>query len=204
MAPWRRFSTLPSRQRAGIGLLTGLLLVWWWQPWTQPAALTAAESTRIGWEPAERAELLARELYDRVNDERRARGLAAVAWSDELAGLAEDWSEEMIASGQFRHSPDTHRRSPRFRGGTGENIAMGQLSAGELHVGWMRSDGHRANLLYPHWEALGIGVVCRHDGALWATQVFGRTAPGALPPLGEPSVEPIVRDDQGMRCTSLR
>ncbi len=158
-----------------------------------------AESLQIGWSPATASAELAADLFERVNDERIARGLPPLAWDQRLAGLAREWSEEMISSG-FEHSPASFRDHPGFAG-IGENIAMGHTNTSQMHTSWMESEGHRVNILEPGFTAIGIGLVCRNDGLMWATQMFG--APDAGPFQQErhvPPLEPIIRSDQGLRC----
>jgi uncharacterized protein YkwD len=154
------------------------------------------------------AQRLASDLFDRLNDERQARGLAALRWDGDLSRVAGDWSAEMAGSGNFRHRdlgaagglPGMSRFSA-----LGENIAWveGYPSMGsQLHVGWMRSEGHRANMLQRGYDSVGIGVVCT-GGRAWATQNFGRLDSSSAPPMSAatPAEEPIVatRSD-GVRC----
>lgn len=156
-------------------------------------------SHAIGWAPASEADWLAREIFGRVNDERRERGLLALEWHEGLAELAREWSEEMIATG-YRHSTESFRVHPDFAG-IGENILMGHIDSREAHVGWMESEGHRQNILTAEYSAIGIGVVCRNDGRIWATQMFG--LPRGVSPAGSravPPLEPIVRRDHGASC----
>lgn len=158
-----------------------------------------SSSMGIGWTPATESHRLAEDIEQRVNEERIARGLRPLVWHDGLAELAREWSEEMIATG-YRHSPDSFRELSDLHG-IGENILMGPLDTGEAHVGWMESDGHRQNILTPEYTAIGIGVVCRKDGRIWATQMFGMPLDVYLN--GEPSLppaEPIVREDPGLSC----
>lgn len=159
-----------------------------------------AASARIGWSDTAEADAIARDLFERVNDERAARGLPRFAWHDGLAELAWAWSHEMIAT-RYRHSEDAFRRHPDFLG-VGENIAMGYRGASDVHVGWMESDSHREAILSTEYTAIGIGVVCRNDGVLWATQMFGvphRAAP-APDPIGGDGVHPLSRRDDGPTC----
>ena len=150
------------------------------------------------------ADALARDVFDRVNRERGRRGLHPVVWDDELAQRAGRWSTHMTTAG-FEHSDGAFRATDDYPG-TGENIALGQLDTGELHVGWMRSDGHRYNILAAEARALGVGIVCRGDGSMWATQIFGFPPAGTapfLPPPGwtdQPPVEPIAAPERGLRC----
>lgn len=157
------------------------------------------ESARIGWSPASESEHLAFDLFQRINDERTARGLATLVWDEQLADLSRRWSEEMISTG-FEHSPGSFRTHPGFRG-IGENVAMGHANTSRMHVDWMESDGHRVNILEPGFTAIGVGLVCRSDGLMWATQMFG--SPSGEVTISEanmPPVEPIVRGDSGLRC----
>jgi uncharacterized protein YkwD len=167
---------------------------------TTAARAPAGASTTAG--------TLARDLFERLNAERRARGLAALDWDDSLARMAADWSSRMARTGDFSH------RDLGDAGGLpgigkfsalGENIAWveGYPSMGyQLHVGWMRSAGHRANLLQAGFDAVGIAVVC-DGGRAWATQNFGRLDASGAPSMssGTPSEDPIVatRSD-GVHC----
>ena len=164
---------------------------------------TAVESAEIGWDDGQRAQRIAHDLHERLNDERAERGLPALEWHDGLAEQAQDWTRHMIEQGEFEHSPVELQRHPDFMG-TGENILMGHDGSADGHVAWMESDGHREAILYPHFTAVGIGAICRNDGRLWATQLFG-VAHGPPPSdvAVDTSVEPIVRDDGGIDCPNV-
>lgn len=158
-----------------------------------------AQSNRIGWTRAIDSDGIAADIVNRVNEERKARGLLPLVEHAGLTELARSWSEEMIAHG-YRHSPSEFRTLPDLHG-IGENILMGFTDAGDAHVGWMESDGHRRNILTPEYTAIGIGVVCRNDGLIWATQLFGMPRdiyPERIPEV--PAVEPITRRDPGPKC----
>ncbi|MFA9430793.1 CAP domain-containing protein [Egicoccus sp. AB-alg2] len=164
----------------------------------------AAESRRLGWTGPAENQALAEDVFERVNDERIARGLRPLLWHPDLAERAGTWSLRMIED-TYEHSPDGFLAHPRFPG-TGENIAMGQRDTMEVHVDWMESAGHRENILRPGFTAMGVGIVCRNDGRMWATQVFGMPAgpapAGAAPTVdtGPPPVEPVTRRDDGVAC----
>lgn len=149
-------------------------------------------------------------IFDRVNAERRERGLHEYVWDDQLAKLAQEWSEQMADERKLEHQ-DTQRMLERSEGfeGVGENIfrATGAVPAGMIHVGWMRSDGHRVNVLQPGFDRMGVGVVCLESGRVWATERFGRTAAAELPPPTNdvPPQEPIVTEPgAGPRCPGGR
>lgn len=164
-----------------------------------PPGIDLQESSeQIGWGEALDADALARDIHRRVNDERASRGLPPLVWDEGLAVLARGWTEEMLTSG-YRHSPVSRRVHPDFVG-VGENILMGARDAGEAHVSWMESQGHRDNLLHGGYTAIGVGVVCRNDGHLWATQLLGVPAGVVVPHRPGTTVEPIVRRDPGPAC----
>src|SRR4029453_2909681 len=154
------------------------------------------------------AQTLASDLFDRLNAERQARGLAALKWDGDLARIAGAWSADMASSGNFR---------PRDLGAAGSLPGMSKFSAlgeniawvegypnmgNQLHVGWMKSEGHRANMLQRGFASVGIGVVCS-GGRAWATQNFGRLDNSSAPSMGSstPAEQPIVATRKhGGRC----
>jgi uncharacterized protein YkwD len=157
--------------------------------------------------PSSTAQAIAKDLFTRVNLERKARGLAPLAWNDDLASLATNWSGEMARSGNFTHRDlDAARGRPGIAqfSALGENIAWlrGYEDDGyQFHLGWMRSEGHRRNLLQPGYDTIGIGVVCS-GGKAWATQNFGRLSASA-PALTDstPAAEPVVATTKdGLTC----
>lgn len=56
----------------------------------------------------------------------------------------------------------------------GENVASGYPSGKTLVVGWLRSPGHRANILNQRYRILGLAARKSSDGRWYAAQVFGR------------------------------
>jgi uncharacterized protein YkwD len=55
-----------------------------------------------------------------------------------------------------------------------ENIAYGYASGFGTVGAWMRSKGHRANLLSSNKRLIGVGAVQDKDGVWWVAQVFGK------------------------------
>ena len=169
---------------------------------------TAAPTSAPAGGAATTVEKLTSDLFARLNAERRARGLAALDWDDDLARMAAGWSAQMARTGNFSHR-DLGAASglpgiAKFSA-LGENIAWveGYANMGnQLHLGWMRSAGHRENMLQPGFDSVGIGVVC-DGGRAWATQNFGRLDTSKAPPVNSatPAEEPIVATRlDGVRC----
>ncbi len=136
-----------------------------------PAGSTSLDQQRAAAETA-----MSQQLLERANAERSLRGLAPLRWDPGLASMARNWSETMAATNNFTHRP---------KGSTSgfavpavccwENIYSvgGTMSSAQLHDGWMRSTGHRNNILSPEVTAMGAGVVCAAGGQSYATQNFG-------------------------------
>ena len=55
-----------------------------------------------------------------------------------------------------------------------ENIAYGYSTGGRAVSAWMRSPGHRANILSTNKRWIGVGAVQDTNGVWWVSQVFGR------------------------------
>jgi uncharacterized protein YkwD len=101
-----------------------------------------------------------------MNRERAGHGLAPLRLDDRLNAAAADRAADMFALGYFNHvSPDG--RSPflsvqnrGYRYATvGENLAAGYRTPQAVVSGWMRSPGHRANILGSSFDEVGLAVV---------------------------------------------
>ncbi|HEX6862172.1 MAG TPA: CAP domain-containing protein, partial [Thermoanaerobaculia bacterium] len=123
------------------------------------------------------------EMLAQVNAQRRKAGASPLKLDQDLQEAAQAHAQDMLARGYFAHkSPsDTPVRERARSAGydwrtIGENIAEGQLSAGEVMRTWMNSPGHRRNILDPNFRELGVGLALGRSGSgyrvLWA-QAFG-------------------------------
>jgi uncharacterized protein YkwD len=57
----------------------------------------------------------------------------------------------------------------------GENVAYGYPSGrAVVNKGWMKSEGHRANILNREFRLMGVAARKGDDGRWYAAQVFGR------------------------------
>jgi hypothetical protein len=145
-----------------------------------------------------KTDLMAADLFTRLNQERAARGLPALGWDPSLANYAAGWSANMAANG-FRHSSIGDLLGPfNF---VGENIAAGSAGTleGALHDAWMHSEGHRSNILHPGFSRVGVGVYCAPDGGIWLTEDFGHPSDAGPPQSNAPTppVDPVARPDSG-------
>jgi len=119
------------------------------------------------------------QVFELVNKERSARGLATLKYSNDVAYVARLKSQDMIDKKYFSHTSPTYG-SPfemmekfglRFSA-AGENIAYGQKTAAEVMNAWMNSAGHKANILSTAYTTMGVGVAKAANGTLYWTQEF--------------------------------
>jgi len=123
-----------------------------------------------------------RELVRLINEERARKGTKPLDIDRRLTEAARIHSEAMAANKQISHRfPGEDRLEDRL-GKTGvpfdavaENVAYSG-SAGDAHEQLMLSSGHRTNILNPHYNAVGVGVVDR-KGQLYITQAFAHRLP---------------------------
>jgi len=146
---------------------------------TTPPSGTPATSTQPSPVPATTAAVTSQvqRVVELVNIERRKAGCPALAVDQRLAAAAQAHSTDMAVNHYFSHvSLDGRTFADRILAAgyprpAAENIAMGQPSAEEVMRAWMRSRGHRANILDCGLVAIGVGLDTR--GWYW-TQDFGR------------------------------
>ena len=110
-----------------------------------------------------------------LNVERRSHGLCRLSANRQLAKAARRFSSRMVRERFFGHvSPAGSTLTSRVRDGTsylrggvrrwslGENLAWGageRATPRNIVRAWMRSPGHRANILDGRFRHVGIGVV---------------------------------------------
>jgi uncharacterized protein YkwD len=125
------------------------------------------------------------ELATWIDAERRRAGRRPLALDPRLDVAAQRHADDMLARSYFAHrDPDggTVRERARAAGfdwsAIGENIAEGQQSVKEVVESWMRSAGHRENILDRRYTRTGVGLALGRDPKtgeyriLWV-QTFG-------------------------------
>jgi uncharacterized protein YkwD len=111
-----------------------------------------------------------------VNDERAKAGCGSLTEESHVTKAAQDFSDQMSAENFFSHtSPDGTTFDQRIKNAGypkpgAENIAKGQTSAAQVMDSWMKSEGHRANILNCSLKKIGVGVTTA--GWYWV-QDFG-------------------------------
>jgi uncharacterized protein YkwD len=113
-----------------------------------------------------------------VNKERVAAGLKPLAPDPELTEVARRHSADMFARSYFAHdTPEGKDPFERMREAdvrfvnAGENLALAP-TVPVAHRGLMNSPGHRANILYPQFGRVGIGIMDGGIRGLMISQEF--------------------------------
>jgi uncharacterized protein YkwD len=97
---------------------------------------------------------------------------AAQLHADQMARLGR--LEHVLSGGRYPKPEDRLAAADYQWSSYAENIAMGQTSAAGVMDSWMRSSGHRANILSPNNTEIGIGFARDSRGRPYYVQVFGR------------------------------
>lgn len=115
-------------------------------------------------------------VIDRTNVKRVSKDRVPVRPSSCADRWAEGQARWMAEHGTLEH------RSGRLQkimadcdfSEASENLAYGYASGNAVVTAWMKSPGHRANLLRRSSRLVGVGAVKDDDGRWWVAQVFGR------------------------------
>lgn len=148
------------------------------RPTQTPAATPAPKAT----EQPETDDYISeyrREVLRLVNVEREKEGLNALVGDAKLDAAAQGHSEDMAANDFFDHDnlkgekfSDRIKKAGASYRCAGENIAAGQRNPEAVVDAWMHSEGHRANILTPEFNKLGVGVAKNANGYIYWTQDF--------------------------------
>jgi len=124
----------------------------------------------------------AQELFGLTNNVRAEQGLKQLEWDPALASAALQHCLRMIGKNQLTHQVDGESELNVRAGDAGakfsqisENVATGEKPA-SIHLAWLESPGHRANMLNPDSDHVGMAVVSVGD-TLFAVADFTRAEP---------------------------
>jgi uncharacterized protein YkwD len=106
-----------------------------------------------------------------LNQTRRNHGLRIFRLNLEVSHFAWRHSKRMAERNRLFHTADLYQVVRAYHPSTwGECVgAAGTLR--RVRTLWMRSSGHRANILKPRFRRIGIGVV-KARGMVWVTAIF--------------------------------
>ncbi|PGS54607.1 hypothetical protein COC46_04750 [Bacillus sp. AFS041924] len=131
--------------------------------------------------PSNSASLSAYEskVVDLTNAERTKAGLKPFTVNATLSKTARLKSQDMTDKNYFDHNSPTYGSPFDMMKQFGisynyaaENIAKGQRSPEEVVTAWMNSAGHRANILNPNLNQIGVGYDSRSNA--WTQQFIGK------------------------------
>ncbi len=140
-----------------------------------------------------------------INQSRAAEGLKPLAVHPALVDAARNWATSMNSAWnsdaneicQISHNPNLRTAVSANWQKLGENVGCGDVIVDELEQKFMESPKHRANIMDPSFDSIGIGIVMRGD-VMFVTQQFMQlrlaapaTTTGGIPnvlALGAPKV----------------
>jgi len=135
----------------------------------------------------------AEEIRALANEARTQAGVGRLEWDPALAAAALAHCQRMAAEGPIAHqySGEADLTTRTAEAGAHfsvieENVAVGP-SVDAIHEAWMHSPGHRANLLSPDVDRVGVAVVAAR-GVLYAVADYSR----GVEPLSAAQVEARV------------
>jgi hypothetical protein len=114
---------------------------------------------------------------EELNLERVKNGLKPLEWNEQAAAAARAHTRLLAENAQLSHQFSGEASLPERLGATGarftvaaENVARAEWIE-DVHPALMGSSGHRANMLSPSYNAVGIGVI-EDNGKIFVTQDF--------------------------------
>jgi hypothetical protein len=112
---------------------------------------------------------------------RAAEGLPQLTRDALLDRLAGEQARALLSARRVAHDLGAGDPEARITAAGLRLIAVGEnvvhaSTAERAHRALWRSPSHRANLLSPHFDCIGIGVAVDPDGSLWVCELFGRSA----------------------------
>ena len=93
--------------------------------------------------------------------------------NDKLTRYAQDWANKMAAQDNLYHSSMRDIMALGFSN-VAENIAYGQKSPEEVMRTWMKSYGHRSNILNSNFNQIGCGMSFSQNGRVYWCVCFGK------------------------------
>ena len=112
-------------------------------------------------------------VFNLMNQQRAAQGLATLAWSDALTNAAQVRASEITTT--FSHTRPNGSAFWTVDSNCmyGENLAKLYQSADSVYTAWMNSPTHAANIMDGGYKTVGIAVCQTGDGSWYWAQEFG-------------------------------
>jgi uncharacterized protein YkwD len=128
----------------------------------------------VGTANAATSDTYERDVITFVNKERTSRGKVAVKQAACLDAFAERQAAKMASQRRIFHQSMSTVLLTCDLQLVSENVAAGYAGGKLVTQGWMRSPGHRMNILESRNRLTGVGAVKGSDGRWYVAQVFGK------------------------------
>lgn len=150
-----------------------------WETEAEESSVPAGQYTQVAYTPSHQTPTeLGREMLKMLNSERAVHGLKALVWDNQIQEVGLEHSGDMLRRHYFSHtSPDGKMPWDRCAAHSLRYLAMGENLAQAptlalAHQLLMDSPGHRANVLSPDFNRVGIGIASSPRDGLLITEVF--------------------------------
>ncbi len=152
----------------------------------QAASAGTAATTTTTTATANTSDLVT-QVYNLVNENRSANGVASLALDSTLCAAAQTRANELASYGSIKVDGQSHVRLDGSNwytvlqeygltyGTKGENLAEGSTTADAVMTMWMNSEGHKANILSSSYDIIGIGVAQTAGGKYIWVQIFANS-----------------------------
>jgi len=139
-------------------------------------ALTVAAPTAAY---AESTSSMESQFIAKLNAARQANGQSPYAVLYDLTAVARSQSAAMASHQSLYHNPSLTTAVHSWQA-VGENVGEGP-TVGDIHVAFMNSPEHRANILDHDFTQVGVGVSIDKNGIVWVTEDFREPLSAAAP-----------------------
>ena len=144
-----------------LGLLGAVALVA--VPFTQVASATPEQSYETS-------------VFNNTNVQRVKYDRVKLKGSRCLDGFAERHAKKMATERRMYHQQLGPILKACNLSRVGENVAYGYPNGRAAVTAWMKSPGHKANILNTKYRLIAVGAYQDKDGRWYVAQVFGRSA----------------------------
>lgn len=191
---WRTVRTRPSLQRAfGATILTvTLVAASVLTPTIATAVTPSAPATSV---VAAASATPEQQVAKLINKHRKAAKLPELKVHTVVQSAAESWGKHLKSKGAFTHSTSKWRSERISASGwasSGENLAWGYTSAAAAVSAWMKSAGHKKNILGKSYRGVGVGYVKGGKHKHYWVVIFSTPKP-SMPKGKTPSVSGTVK-----------
>ncbi|MEO6989363.1 MAG: CAP domain-containing protein [Aquihabitans sp.] len=109
------------------------------------------------------------QVLSSLNQDRQAHGLRTLTTHAQAQTKAQHWAEHLARTGKLSHSKLSDGISGCWRS-IGENVGSGP-NVPAIQRAYMKSSGHRSNVLSNTWNQVGVGHAKRGN-VVYTVQVF--------------------------------